>query len=108
LPKIVAHEDMWSMADIIESIPLVGTVYRWAQPWLGAFFSRQVLARYAKRAGVTTTAQGPGALNTNTLHAAYHPIEAAQVGSKPLIGTTEEQKQRGNSKAAQGEDSKEL
>jgi hypothetical protein len=29
----------------IESIP----TNRWAQPWLGAFFSRQVLARYASR-----------------------------------------------------------
>jgi len=88
LGRIVAHEDVWSFADLIESIPLLGALYRWVQPKLGALVSRKILAHYAAKAGVRT-AGGPGKLSTNTLHAAYHPLEAQRIGAKPLLSAGE-------------------
>jgi len=101
--RIVAHEDVWSFADMLESIPILGPLYRWVQPRLGALVSRHILARYASRAGVKT-AGGPGGLNTNTLHAAYHPIEAQSIGARPLMSAG----QRGDAEGKDDGDEKDL
>ena len=73
---------MWSLADLYERLPLLGPLYRWTQPRVGWLFSQLVLWNYRRRAGVGSA--GDPSLNTNTLHAAYHPIEAEKVGKKQL------------------------
>ena len=73
---------MWSLADLYERIPLLGPLYRRVQPLAGSLFSKVVLYLYGRRAKV---GGGGGAhLNTNTLHAAYHPIDSEKIGSKAM------------------------
>lgn len=83
MSKIVAHEDMWSMADLLAYVPFVGSAYRYIQQAAGSFVSNQILRRFSNQAGVRGI-MGDDHLNTSTLHAVYHPIESERVGKKPL------------------------
>ena len=77
---IETHEDLWSFADLIESIPLIGRMYRWGQLKLGAAFCWMMNMRYARQAGVSRHAS----LQTNTLHSVYHPVESQRISAKTL------------------------
>lgn len=72
---IASHEDIWSLADLIAGLPLLGRVYRGAQQVAGRLFSMSMNGFYAWRGGVSIKQAN---LSTNTLHAIYHPIQSQQ------------------------------
>jgi len=78
LGKVIAHEDTWSFADLIRGVPLIGRVYNFVQPRMGAWVAERVFKRYAKSAGIDIEKRN---LATTTLHSVYHPVEAERVGS---------------------------
>lgn len=104
---VVHHEDCWSFADCIERIPLLGSAYRWIQPRVGAMASNWFLWQFRRAAATTSTAGSGQSLATNTLHAAYHPIEAERVGKKALQPHSVTGKKKDAGSSSSGE-SKEL
>jgi len=76
--KIVAHEDVWSFADMIENVPVIGWLYRTVQPIAGSLMSKAFVYWYAIRARVSLRSAN---LSTHTVHAAYHPVESAKEGA---------------------------
>ena len=78
--KILSHEDVWSMSDVLANVPLLGFCYRWLQAKAGAISSNIILRRFSTQAG--TQALRDDSLNTHTLHAVYHPLEAERHGKK--------------------------
>lgn len=64
---------------MFERLPLVGRLYRhWVQPIAGSLSSWALLRYFSWRAGVPSNTK----LDTHTVHAAYHPIEAEKVSCK--------------------------
>jgi hypothetical protein len=75
---IETHEDLWSLSDLLASLPLFGRLYRWGQQKIGTVCCALMNAVYAWKAGVPMR----GALMfTNTVHAAYHPLESQKAGA---------------------------
>lgn len=104
--SIVSHEDMWSVADLIDSLPVVGRGYRLWQKLAGTAFSasyrawiraRRQISAWRYGSARTETAiiggGGPGEIvadkskekevrasldtfQTSAVHAAYHPLDA--------------------------------
>jgi hypothetical protein len=88
---LVRSYSIWSWADMIENLPLIGRVYRRAQPLIGRLFTFAINKVYAWRAGVPLRSAG---MPTNTIHAVYHPIESQRC-AKEAMGMEEDATQAG-------------
>lgn len=80
---IDSHEDLWSYADLLYGLPLFGSLYRFTQPLVGRTLSFVMSRWWGWKAGLPLTTRQLG-LETNTLHAVYHPIESQKIAALQL------------------------
>ena len=80
--RIQCHEDLWSLADIIAGIPLLGRLYRAVQPVAGRLVSAAISKMYAWKAGSSI---GSARFGTNTVHAVYHPVESQRIHAQQRL-----------------------